>query len=204
MKTEEGYIKYNAVHHKGKAPYHQDLVLLDSVRTELYDLGFIGEYDNGISYGNVSVRDGANDKYFIISGTGTGKVRCLGEEGYCLVTKVDIYSNTAESSGPLQASSESMTHRAIYMANKSIKCVIHIHSHIYFHALLTENAFSTPADLTYGTTELAVFVIDFVKNLSKDKALFVTKGHEDGIFIYGPSIMEARGLLFDTIGTKRP
>lgn len=200
MKSEEGYIKYNAVHHNGKAPYHKELALLDSVRTELHDLGFIGEYNNGISYGNISIRDTSDNNCFIISGTGTGKIRCLGEEGYCLVTKIDIYSNIAESIGPLQASSESMTHGAIYMANKSIKCVIHIHSNIFFHALLAHNSFSTPADLTYGTPELAVFVINLVKNISEDKALFITKGHEEGIFIYAPSIMEAKCLLFDAIG----
>ena len=199
MKAEEGYVKYNAVHHNGDAPCHQDLALLDSMRTELYDLGFIGEYDNGISYGNISIRDASNDNCFIVSGTGTGKIRCLGSSGYCLVTEFNIYSNLVESIGPLQASSESMTHGAIYMARSSINCVIHIHSRILFHALLANNFFSTPADLAYGTPELAVFVTNLVANISKDKALFVMKGHEDGIFIYASSVMETRSLFFDTI-----
>jgi len=199
MKTEEGYIKYNAIHHNGEVPYHQDLALLDSVRTELYDLGVIGEYGNGISYGNISIR--ANDDCFIISGTGTGKKRCLGSSGYCLVTEFNIYSNIVESTGLLQASSESMTHGAIYMARRSIKCVIHIHSSILFHALLADNSFSTPADLPYGTPELAVFVTGLVGNISGDKAVFVMKGHEDGIFIYGPSIIEAKECFYDSYHT---
>ena len=195
MKAEEGYIKYNAVHHDGKAPYHQDLALLDSVRTELYDLGFIGEYDNGISYGNISILDASDNNCFIISGAGTGKIRCLGNLGYCLVTKFNIHSNIVESIGPLQASSESMTHGAIYMAHRSIKCVIHIHSRILFHVLLADNSFSTPVDLAYGTPELAVFVTNLVTNISEDKSLFVMKGHEDGIFIYAPSVTEAKEIL---------
>jgi Ribulose-5-phosphate 4-epimerase and related epimerases and aldolases len=199
MRIEEGYVKYNPVHHKGNPPWHKGLALLDSVRTELYDLGLIGEYGNGISYGNISIRNTASDSCFVISGTGTGKIRCLGDKGYCLVTKFDIDSNIVESIGPLQASSESLTHGAIYMANRRVQCVIHVHSRMFFNALLANDSFYTPDNMAYGTPELAVSVINLVEKILKDKSLFVTKGHENGIFIYAPSIIQARDLFFYSI-----
>ena len=91
---------------------------LDAARTTLHDAGLIGVYPSGIGYGNVSLRLAGN--LFLISGSGTGSSRLLGKQGYSLVRAFDPLENTVASFGPVQASSESMTHGAVYgAANKA-------------------------------------------------------------------------------------
>lgn len=84
---------------------------LDAARTTLHDAGLIGVYPSGIGYGNISLRLAGN--LFLISGSGTGSSRLLGKQGYSLVHAFDPLKNTVASFGPIQASSESMTHGAV-------------------------------------------------------------------------------------------
>lgn len=85
---------------------------LDAARTTLHDAGLIGVYPSGIGYGNVSLRLAGN--LFLISGSGTGSSRLLGKQGYSLVRAFEPSQKYRASFGPVQASSESMTHGAVY------------------------------------------------------------------------------------------
>ena len=105
---------------------------LDAARTTLHDAGLIGVYPSGIGYGNISLRLAGN--LFLISGSGTGSSRLLGKQGYSLVHAFDPLKNTVASFGPIQASSESMTHGAVYGAANKARCVIHIHIPLYVPA----------------------------------------------------------------------
>ena len=68
---DEGYIKFSIKWSKGSPPQHPDLDHLNTIRTKLHKLGLIGVYDNGIGYGNLSIRS-EKPEAFIISGTATG------------------------------------------------------------------------------------------------------------------------------------
>ncbi len=194
---DEGYVKYQARHTLAPAPRHPLLAALDAVRTELHDLALIGAYPNGIGFGNLSFRTKGNQ--FIISGSGTGSRRILGESGYCLVTAFDVDANAVECEGPIQASSEAMTHGAVYAENPGAQCVIHVHSRALFDRLLAQNWPHTPKSAAYGTPAMAKAIAELVKNNPADQALFVLAGHDEGIVAYGPSIDATKKLLITTV-----
>ena len=155
---------------------------LDTTRTRLHDAGLIGVTPAGIGYGNISVRLSGNT--FLISGSGTGAARTLGPQGYGLVLAFAADANTVISAGPTQASSESMTHGTIYAARPDVRCVVHVHNGPLFERLLAEHAPATPPTAAYGTPELSRAVTAL---LSTHAGFFVTAGHAEGLFAYGPN-----------------
>lgn len=185
---DEGVIKYRAAHSIGPAPHHPLLSELDQVRTHLFELGLIGAYPDGIGYGNVSIR---YKHGCIISGTSTGAVKILGPQAYCYVNSYDLQANTVITSGPVQASSESMTHCAIYQANIQVQCVLHIHNLKLWHYLLDQHYPSTLSSIAYGTPEMARATAKLVRDLDSSTSLLVMAGHEEGIISYGPTIRQA-------------
>ena len=167
---------------------------LDAARTTLHDAGLIG-------YGNVSLRLAGN--LFLISGSGTGSSRLLGKQGYSLVRAFDPLENTVASFGPVQASSESMTHGAVYGAANKARCVIHIHSPFLFTSLLAEGFPRTPESVAYGTPALSREVARLItEELSSSEGIFVTAGHNEGVFAYGESIASTLNLILSLNMTK--
>ena len=163
---------------------------LDAARTALHDAGLIGVYPSGIGYGNVSLRLAGN--LFLISGSGTGSSRLLGKQGYSLVRAFDPLENTVASFGPVQASSESMTHGAVYGAANKARCVIHIHSPFLFTSLLAEGFPALSREVARLITE----------ELSPSEGIFVTAGHNEGVFAYGESIASTLNLILSLNMTK--
>jgi len=95
---------------------------------QLFAAGLIGHYpDLDIGYGNISLRAGDAGQ-FLITGTQTGHLNSTNENHYSLVTAYDLERNRVTCSGPLQASSEAMTHASIYDLDPSIVAVVHVHS----------------------------------------------------------------------------
>jgi len=191
---DDGIIKYHAVHKNSSPPDHINLDQLDEVRTKLFDLGLVGVYSDGIGYGNVSIRNGTG---CIISGTSTGAVRALGAGGYCYVRSFDLKLNSVNTEGPILASSESMTHCAIYQAHSSVQCVLHIHNRALWQKLLDNGCESTSADIPYGTPQMALSMATLACTKTEPSDLIVMAGHEEGIVAYGQTIFCA----FDQIKT---
>ncbi|MDR2052958.1 MAG: class II aldolase/adducin family protein [Treponema sp.] len=194
---DEGYVKYRADHTEAPAaaaefPLWKEL---DEGRTRLYDLGLVGELPNGIGFGNVSIR--TKDEEFLVSGTATGGRRVLGSGGYCTVTAFDIEKNRVTSSGPVKPSSESMSHGAIYRACPAARAVIHIHSRKIFDGMLRDNYPRTPADVPYGTPEMARAIIACVKERGESPAVIVMAGHDEGVIVYGASVKGALDPLLE-------
>lgn len=185
---DEGVVKYRAAHRSGPAPTHPSLAELDQVRTYLFSLGLIGVYPDGIGYGNVSIR---YEQGCIISGTSTGAAKFLGGEGYCYVRSFDLQTNTVVTEGPIQASSESMTHCAVYQSNPQIQCVLHIHNLALWQQLLDLHYPSTLSSIAYGTPEMAQAMAKLVQDINSPTNLLVMAGHEEGIVAYGSTISMA-------------
>ena len=126
----EGNVKYTAEHTGAALELTHNILEqwteLNDARTGLHKLRLIGVYPDGIGYGNLSIRFSGEE--FIISGTATGAKDVLNLSEYCLVKSFDIAHNKVVSSGPIQASAESMTHGAVYHSCSAVNCVIHIHS----------------------------------------------------------------------------
>ena len=182
---DDGVIKYHAIHQNGGVPVHLLLSELDEVRTELFDLGLVGVYADGIGYGNVSIR---HETGCIISGTATGTARVLGANGYCYVRNFNLQQNTVYTEGPVYASSESMTHCAIYQAHSLVQCVLHIHNREIWQILLDRGYESTPIDIPYGTPQMALSMAALVKTKNDPSNVLVMAGHEEGIVAYGQTI----------------
>jgi hypothetical protein len=191
---DEGVIKYQAIHQDSGPPVHILLNQLDEVRTKLFDLGLVGVYPDGVGYGNVSIRHEAG---CIISGTATGSMRILGVGGYCVVRSFDLQNNIVLTAGPVKASSESMTHCAIYQANPLMQCVLHIHNREIWERLLSQGYDSTSVDIPYGTPQMALSMATLACTKTEPSNLIVMAGHEEGIVAYGQTIFCA----FDQIKT---
>ena len=190
---QEGYIKYTCVHEDGPCPQHEAWQELNDLRSDLVKAGLIGVLEDGVGYGNVSLR--AEDGSFLVSGSSTGHIAELSPEHYALVTRCDIDANTVWSLGPVQASSESMTHAAVYEASPETGCVIHMHHAGLFSQLLQGQAPATDADAAYGTPAMAHSVAELVRRHPADGIIAMT-GHPDGFLMYAPNVSHMRDLLY--------
>lgn len=192
----EGYVKFQVHLTQGPPPAAAQLERINAVRTELHDLGLIGILPNGIGYGNVSVRADNSDA-FVVSGTATGAARILTPESYCRVDRFDTASNEVWCTGRLRASSESMSHGAVYRAHDRVCCVIHVHSREIFESMRCGDYPGTPEAAEFGTPELATEIERLVRSIDAPNAVFVTAGHQDGVIAYGPDPVAVRDALLE-------
>lgn len=193
--VDDGYIKYTSERCDGSVLWSEALEALNRARTELFDLGLIGVYANGIGFGNLSVRTDGDQ--FVITGSATGASRVLQREQFSLVESFSLERNTVRSRGPLHASSESMTHGAIYQGNPAVRCVIHVHSRLLFDRLLRRGYPATPADVPYGTPAMAQAVQRLVLAQQGLPVVFVMAGHDEGVMAYGADVASVQALLID-------
>ena len=198
---DDGVIKYSSERVDGSVPASKALSQLNAARTRLFELGLIGAYPNGIGYGNLSVREDGTQ--FVISASATGAAHTLGDDQYCLVNAFSIERNWVRSRGALPASSESMTHGAIYLANPAVQCVIHVHSRALFDGLLAHGALHTAADIAYGTPAMAHAVMELVQTQPQLPVLFVMAGHDEGVVAYGADVASVTALLVDTLNRMK-
>jgi ribulose-5-phosphate 4-epimerase/fuculose-1-phosphate aldolase len=187
----EGYIKFNCIWDQAQVQYPDaEYRQIEGARAQLFALGLIGVYPDGIGFGNISMRSKDN-KSFIISGSATGRLSKLIPEDYALVTDYKIDQNTLFCTGLIQASSESLTHAAIYQVVSHVGAVIHIHCLWLWEKLLGKYS-TTPADIAYGTPEMAQAVGQFAFNLKdQEEKLIVMGGHREGILAFGHHIDDA-------------
>lgn len=191
MTIDDGYIKYDSHWTSGAAPDVTAARLLETWRRPLYDAGLIGHYEElGIGYGNISVRCGAPGQ-FLISGTQTGQVASTDAAHYSLVTDYDIDGNSVSCRGPVQASSEALTHAAIYELDPGIGGIVHVHSKRLWVEHLDKLPTTDPA-VAYGTPAMAhEFQRLYTSGGFRDSGLAVMAGHEEGLISFGESLAQA-------------
>lgn len=186
---DEGYIKYHAERREGIVPDAYFMRDMNMIRTTLWNMRLIGVYPNGIGYGNISHR--YEDDSFIISGSATGEKMILKPEHWALVESFDLEKNSVKSFGMIDASSESMSHGAIYRVLPETNVVIHIHSRILFDKMLELGYMRTPEEIAFGTPDLAKAIADVVNERGEPDGIFVTAGHDEGIIAYGRNLEDA-------------
>ena len=191
MSYDEGYIKYDIEWTPGPAAFVAAARALDAWRQPLFEAGLIGVYEDlGIGYGNLSMRCGEPGQ-FLISGTQTGELAETDESHYALVTSVDIDANTVSCLGPVKASSEAMTHAAIYALDDSIGAIVHVHSKWLWSQYLDELP-TTDAAIAYGTPDMArEFARLYDRTDFSETGIAVMAGHEDGLISFGFAIEDA-------------
>jgi L-ribulose-5-phosphate 4-epimerase len=153
----------------------------------------------GIGFGNISVRASASGR-FIISGTQTGHLAEVGGEHFALVTEFDLATNNVTCNGPIQASSESMTHATIYSLDASINAVVHIHS-AEMWVRLSNVLPATDAEVAYGTPEMAKEFERLYGNTEfPATGVAIMAGHEDGLISIGGNLQEAASRVLELAG----
>ncbi len=187
---DEGYVKYQSNWIDGDAPDASLVDELERWRAPLFAAGLIGHDEaHDVGYGNLSVR--ADGDQFVISGTQTGHIESTGPEHYCRVTAVETDANRVTCVGPIQASSESLTHAALYSLDPGIGAVVHVHSRELWARYRGELPTTRP-DISYGTPEMAH---DFERLWREtdfaERRLAVMAGHADGIVSIGESLQQA-------------
>ena len=191
---DEGYIKYQCHWTKQDSVIPEEIVTLNQWRNQLYQMGLIGQYDNGIGFGNISCRLN-NKHHFIISGTQTGGIPQLTPQHYTKVMDFDWEQNYVTCLGAMKASSESLTHGALYVADSEVNAVIHVHNLQLWRKLLHVLPTTNP-NCAYGTPQMAQEIIKLCQTPeAKQRSLIVMSGHEEGIITYGKNIDEAANTL---------
>lgn len=200
----DGIIKYDPSGFSHTSPIPIDEYSdLDYWRNRLYLLGLIGIYqENQIGFGNVSLRKNyrhlhdTNHSQFIITGTQTASIKQLTGEHYTRILDFDIETFNLRVAGPIMASSEAITHAALYDLDDEINTVFHIHCPRMWEKMISENFISTPKDILYGTKEMAEEMKKIVKTHGPE--IFVMEGHRDGITAYGPDLESTGQLIIQT------
>lgn len=192
-KLDEGYIKFNCdwTFKPLQINIPEDLLIY---RDKLHELKLIGLFkDLNIGYGNISIK---TDNGIIVSGTQTGHIFPITKDAFTLVTNYEIVNNNVVCEGPVKASSETLTHAAIYEVDNSIKAVIHIHNKKMWEKLIHKVPTSSE-NIAYGTPEMAEEIKRLFKenDFTKSSKIIVMAGHEDGVISFGSSVKEAYKVL---------
>ena len=197
----EGVVKFKQELQRAPALESKMLRGLDSWRSLLHRSGLIGQDSsryNGKGYGNVSQRASQyGSGSFITSGTQTGGIKHLSPEHYTVVLSCFHEKNLVISRGPIEASSESMTHAVLYQRDPDINFIFHSHSPEIWEAHRYLNIPSTREEVEYGTPEMAREVLRLYDSEKiKDLGIFAMDGHKDGIMTFGKTAKEAGITMF--------
>ncbi|MBO3697883.1 class II aldolase/adducin family protein [Roseivirga sp. E12] len=195
---DDGYIKFKIDWQEGSAPDYPEMDDLIMWRDRMYDMGLIGYDENyKVGFGNISILPSIN-KNFIISGTQTGHIERLKAEHFTEVTDYSITKNQLSCLGPVKASSESLTHAAIYEADQNIRAVIHIHHDQQWEAWLDQIP-TTNKDVPYGTPEMAFEIARLFKE-NNSFNLLAMAGHQGGLIAFGENLKEAAQPFLEVLG----
>ena len=167
---------------------------LKRYRRKLLALGMIGVDASGVGFGNLSIRNGATSRFYI-TGSATAGISELMPTDCAKVVAYDFARNWLQCEGPTVASSESLTHAAVYESDPTARAVIHCHDMKLWAALL-DKAPTTPKRVEYGTSEMAHAVRRLFEDTDVEKRkIFVMAAHAGGLVTFGRDLQEAFGIL---------
>lgn len=192
--SETGSVKYKCEQVPIEIPRFAEFAELNRYRGKLLDLGMIGVDASGIGFGNLSVRNGATSRFYI-TGSATAGIPELTPADCARVVAYDFERNWLQCEGATVASSESLTHAAVYESDPTARAVIHCHDMKLWAALL-DKAPTTPNRVEYGTPEMAYAVRRLFEATDVEKRkIFVMAAHDGGLVTFGKDMQEAFGIL---------
>ncbi len=224
----EGVVKYDARHTEAalSAELAPLAAALAAWRHPLRALGWLGREEGrygGYGFGNLSARVAGEladrlgldaDAHrgaapFLVTGSQTGGEERLGLGGFALVERHDTAANRLWSRGEVAASSESLTHAALYAASPRVGAVLHVHAPELWRRRRVLGLETTGADVAYGTPEMAAEVAAAAGRAGSRGAtdgkpagtgILAMAGHEDGILAWGPDPATAGRALLTAAG----
>lgn len=218
----EGVIKFSCDHRDREADVASHGALactLIAWRQIMAKLNLVGQdperYD-GAGYGNLSGRIGPRGvgrgrRSFLITGSQTSGLVEIGLESFSLVERYRPGDNRVASAGPIEPSSESMTHGAIYDLSPAIRFVFHAHAPVIWRRARQLRLPVTDPAIEYGTPEMATEV----RRLYRESGLPETRclamgGHADGVITFGrtaagagEAMMRALARAFEGVCSRR-
>jgi hypothetical protein len=196
----EGVIKFQLQFTKAPPVPFDRLREINAWRKIMHLTQLIGQTPD-FGYGNISQRlepfdAPENQRRFVISGTQTGGLADLTEEHYATVLECYPDRNLIVAQGPIPPSSESMTHGALYALDDSLRWVVHVHSPHIWHNARALGILMTRESAAYGTPEMAEEVRRLFQDTPvRDRRIFATGGHEDGVVSFSQTAAEAATVL---------
>lgn len=199
--NKEGIIKFKYYCEDGSEEISDNLFdKINPVRNKLAEMGLIGQYDDGLCYGNISIRESSTDEFFITA-SGTSNIKTINKEHYVKIIACDTNKNLCRYKGKGLPSSETLTHAIIYNLCKEAKSVIHIHNKKLWEELIGKVP-STSKHARYGTIEMVEETKRlFDKGDAQKNKIIVMEGHEEGIISFGVSVNEAMDILMKVINS---
>ena len=204
-RDEKGYVQF---HSDWEAAPPVCGTLIDALiawRQRLHRLGLIGVYPDGIGFGNLSVR-GSEQVGFLITGTATGGLPTIGPERVTEVREWDFAANRLRCRGPVQASSESLSHAAVYGCDPRIGAVVHVHQ-LEMWECLRGRIPTTDPRAEAGTPAMAWAIAALLETEKvRRNGFFVMGGHREGLMAFGADVEEAGMRIvaaYDSFGFSR-
>ena len=200
---DEGVIKFDARWQESAPLKLPQIAELLEWRKPLFDAGLIGHLEAfDVGYGNLSARVGESNR-FVISGSQTGHIARPDARYFALVTDYSIDANFVDSTGPVTASSESLTHAAIYALSDSIRAVVHVHCEELWVGLASSLT-STREGIAYGTPQMALeFARLYNETPFAESGVARMAGHEGGLISFGISVRQAAERIL-ALGGREP
>ena len=196
---QEGVIKFAQDFTKRPAMFC-DIESLLVWRRIFYGNGLIGQkpqrYD-GAAYGNLSQRIPPynfpfNKRSFLISGSQTSGLEVVTREHFSVVIEYYPDKNLVMAAGPVQPSSETMTHGTLYDLDDSLRFVFHAHCPFIWQNSENLCIPATNPWVEYGTVEMAKEVRRlFSETDVASRKIFSMRGHQDGVVSFGRTADEA-------------
>lgn len=188
------YVKFSCERARAEITPFERFAELNTCRRKLLELQLIGVDSTGISFGNLSVRNGATNNFYI-TGSATGGAPDLTPTDCSRVVAYDFERNCLRYEGTAIPSSESLTHAAIYESDAAAGGVIHCHDSALWTALLNRAPTSSKR-VGFGTPEMAYEIMRLFKvGDVRLRKIVVMAGHEGGIVTFGKDLYEAFAVL---------
>ena len=192
--SEAGVVKFECEHVARELVPFAGFAELNACRRKLLQLRMVGVDAAGVGFGNLSVRDG-DTAAFYITASGTGALPQLQLNHFSKVARYEFARNWLRCEGAMTASSESLTHAAVYESAPEVRVVIHCHSTKLWQQP-PDRVPTTSPHVEYGTPEMALEVKRLFRDTKvRDWKIFVMAGHAEGIVAFGESFDEAFDVL---------
>ena len=195
VEPQEGVVKFELHFTRAAPPDFAPLRALNTWRTLLHRLGLIGQEParyGGVGFGNVSQRLVGDPTGFVITGTQTGGLAALTAGQYTVIDACDIERNRVVAHGPIEPSSESLTHAMLYRLSPDIHYVFHVHAPLLWRRAQALGIACTRPDVAYGTPAMAAEMECLCRagDLAR-QGIVAMGGHEDGVVALGASADDA-------------
>lgn len=188
------YVKFTSERVSSELRPFSGLVDLNIYRRTLLELQLIGVDAAGVSFGNLSIRDGATNNFYI-TGSATGGKAKLTPADCAKVLAYDFGRNWLQYDGVAIPSSESFTHAAIYESDITAGAVIHCHD-LKFWATLLDRVPTSSNSVHYGTPEMAHEIMRLFRVTDAySRRIVAMAGHKGGIVTFGRDLEHAFAVL---------